>query len=171
MSDEPRSPEPKPQPASSVIELASRSSLPPAPVKPASAQPQLSRADASIPKEQVRSFAFLYAPGQQDACAAFGVFLRNVALKVSKKPLSVRTVLALEVQPGAGAPAILEAVKSSGAVGSILWLSGMPEVQAQEIEHASYKEEIFLRSVAPEKAQKRAFAMDMLFEIMLLKAG
>ena len=171
MSAAPQASEPKPQPASPVIELAQRPSLPPAPANPAAAQPQPSRADASFPKEQVRSFAFLYAPGQQDACAAFAVFLRNVALKVSKKPLDVRTVLAQEVQPGAGAPAILEAVKSSGAVGSILWLSGMPEVQAQDIEHAFSKEEIFLRSVAPEKAQKRAFAMDMLFEIMLLKAG
>ena len=48
---------------------------------------------------------------------------------------------------------------------------GMPEAQAQEIESAFSKEEIFLRLAAPEQAQKRTFAMDLLFEIMLLKAG
>jgi len=142
---------------------------------PASAPPPAAQAQGagaeSVKKEQLRSLAFLYASGQHDPCAAFARSLHHVALKVSKKPFYVRAALALEVGPGAGPAALLASVKASSAVGAILWLSGIPDAQAQEIEHAFSGEGIFLRSIAPEQAQKRVFSMDLLLDIMLLEAG
>jgi hypothetical protein len=127
--------------------------------------------DPKIPKDQIRRIAFLYAAGQKEACAAFEKFLKTVALKVSKKPLQVRNQATLEVPAGASTAAVLEAVKASGAAGALALFSGMPEAQAREIEEAFAKEDFFLRAVVPDQLQKRTFAMDMTFEIMLLRAG
>jgi len=162
--------EPPPPGLRPKASVAALQVAPPAQEQPPQASVPAAKEPARA-KEQGRSLAFLYPPGQKEACAEFAAFLGSVALKVSKKPMGLRTALALEVKPDAGAPAILEAVKSSGAAGAILWLGAMSEAQAQDIEYAFSKAEFFLRPAGPDKAQKRVFAMDVLFEIMLLKAG
>ncbi|MBI5245140.1 MAG: hypothetical protein HY922_15870 [Elusimicrobia bacterium] len=165
-------PAPKPQPA------------PPPEAKPAVPAPSPEKAaeiaavirtfaevDPKVANDQIRTLAFLHAPGQLEACVAFAKALRTVALKVSKKPLHVRIALVRDVPPGEGGAAVLEAVKAAGAAGAVELALGIPEAQAHEIEEAFSKEDFFLRAVTPEQAAKRTFSMDLAFEIMLLKAG
>ncbi|MFA6030637.1 MAG: hypothetical protein WC969_12340, partial [Elusimicrobiota bacterium] len=124
-----------------------------------------------VPVAQIRRLAFLFGPGQEAKCAEFEKFLRNTALKLSKKPLHIRSALFAEVGEGAAPEAVLEAMKAAGAVGAVGVLSGLSDARVGELQEVCAKADFFFRSVPLDQTQKRTLAMDMMLELMLLKAG
>lgn len=126
---------------------------------------------ANVPKEQVRRIAFLYAPGRKEDFEKFAAFVAEVALKVSKKPIHIHPAFVLELQPAADPAAVLQRVKEAGAVGCLAVLQGLKDSFIRDVEDAFSAEDFFLRVVDPAEASKRAAAIDLVVDMMLLRAG
>jgi hypothetical protein len=125
-----------------------------------------------VPKAQVRRIAYFCGPGSSAKLVEYEAFLRGVARGVSKKPVVLGCAFLAEAGPGGGcASSLAEAVKASGAAGAVALAAGFPEQDQKAIEELFSQEDIFLRWVGAEDAGKRPAAMDLIFEIMLLRAG
>lgn len=155
----PAPPAPPPPPDAPKIEFSAPA---PAPSDPAPPAPAAS--------EQVRQLAFLFSRDNEAACRAFAAFLASVALKVSKKPLYIEPVLFLEVGGELTATAALERARASGAVAVIALLGGLRPAQRKDLEEVFERGQRFFRVVAAEDADKRPFAIDLVVDLMLLKA-
>ncbi|HVE12192.1 MAG TPA: hypothetical protein VNI01_02250 [Elusimicrobiota bacterium] len=123
---------------------------------------------AGTPKEQIRRVAFLHGAEQTANCYRFAAFFEDVALKVSKKPLYVERALLLEIAPDQTSTTVLGQVMKSGAVAIFGFLEGMRPVQRKDLQELFEKSNLFFRTIAPEDAEKRAAAIDLVVDIMLL---
>ncbi|MFA5138649.1 MAG: hypothetical protein WC728_05390 [Elusimicrobiota bacterium] len=126
---------------------------------------------AKTPPEQVRRIAFLYSPQQANKIAPFTRFIGEVALKVSKKPIYLHKTLVAQVAPGVNPEELIKQVKGTGAVGALALLEGLPDNFIRDIEEAFNNEDLFFHQVLPADTTKRSVAVDLVVDMMLLKAG
>jgi hypothetical protein len=148
---------------------------PPVPAGPTTATPSEGFKEEAIPPktppEQVRRIAFLYSPQQANKIASFTRFIGEVALKVSKKPIYLHKTLVAQIAPGVKPDELIKQVKGTGAVGVLALVEGLPDNLIRDIEEAFNNEEFFFRQVPPTDTAKRSAAVDLVVDMMLLKAG
>ena len=124
-----------------------------------------------VPLEQVRRIAFLFSEPHGSKYKKVTKFIFDVAQKVSKKPLYVHVPLVAVVIPAIAVTEVREAVIKSGAVGAIGLLDGLPDEYIRKLDDAFDEEDVFLRIIKPEEVGKRVSAIDLVVDMMLLKAG
>lgn len=123
------------------------------------------------PKEQIRRLAFLAANGRREPLDKFAKFLTGVAATVSKRPIFIHKAALIICAPSANASEILEPVQKSGAAGLIILLEGFPAPLIEQLEKVCEANDIFLCKLASEDAAKRTAAIDIVVDLMLIRAG
>ncbi|TBR24106.1 hypothetical protein EPO15_04700 [bacterium] len=94
-----------------------------------------------------------------------------MAATVSKRPVYLhKSALALCDGP-VSASEVLALFQKANAAGILLLSEGLPPGLADQLEKVCEDQEIFCRRVSPEEAVKRTAAIDLVIDMMLLKAG
>jgi len=153
---------PKPAEASPSAEAA-QSAAPPSP-----AAPPPEEIPANTPKDQIRRVAYIHTFSCVEAERACAVFLSQAARTISKKPIFLREVLSLEVSNSSDVNAAFEKVSQAKAVVVLAVTEGWPSSKGDELSAACSAGGVLFRSVAPGDVQKKATAVDVIVDMMLL---
>ena len=137
---------------------------PTAPAKP----PPTAEISASTPKDQIRRVAYIHTASCAEAKAGFAAFLSLSARTISKKPIFLREVLSLEVSNPSDPNAIFEKVRQAKAVAVLAVTEGWIQAKSDELSEVCVRAGVLFRSVAPSDVQKKATAVDVIVDMMLL---
>lgn len=177
---EPSEAKPLASQAKSPLEIKFGSEPAPAPPGAAAAQPPQAPTPAAagaeahddIPagagKDQIRRVAVLWSPGAEKAREAFVKFLDESARTISKKPLYLRKVLVEPVASDADDEALVEKARLARAAAVLGLLEGVPEARLRELGAKFSRAGIAFRAVAAADLDKRATAVDIVVDLMLL---
>jgi len=152
----------KPAEASQPVEAAKPAAPPPPAAPPSEEIPP------NTPKDQIRRVAYLHTFSCAEAERAFAAFLSQAARTISKKPIFLREVLSLEVSNSSDVNAVFEKASQAKAVVVLAVTEGWPSSKGDELSAACSTGGILLRSVAPGDVQKKATAVDVIVDMMLL---
>lgn len=147
-----------------------KKAAPPA-AKPLSMNFQEKPIPEKTPKEQVRRVAYLCSAQQAARFAKCEQFIFQVAQKVSKKPIHVHTAVVIQIAAGMDSQQIVATVKKSGAAGALALIEGLGDAQTRDIEETFDNEDVFYRVIPSADVGKRTMAIDLVVDMMLLKAG
>lgn len=163
-------------PPAAAVPPTPKTAVPPAAAAPAAAVPPAADAvlvqdiPADVPRDQIRRVAFLYATGQRTPFADFIRLVDSLALQFSKKPLYLRKVYLAEVFAENDFQAIAEKIKTTGAVGVVGVLPGIPEGSVRAMEAGLSAAGISYYWLTPEEAFKRPVVLGLVVELMLLNS-
>jgi len=144
---------------------------PPAPTKPAEpAKPAAASEEipAATPKDQIRRVAYVYTFAGNEARLALGAFLSQAARTISKKPLFLRQVLALEVGAQSDPEAVYQKAREAKAVAVLAVVEGWPAAKVDALSEACSRGAMLFRSIPPGDVQKKSTAVDVIVDMMLL---
>ncbi len=177
----PPPPEPvKPPPPPEPVKPPEAAAPPPSPApKPVEApKPAAASADAApakptelatdTPKEQIRRVCYVHTAECAQIKLAFAAFLSQAARTISKKPLFLREVLALEVGVASDANAVVQKALQAKAAAVLAVVEGWPSTKVDELSEACTRANLLFRSVASADAQKKSTAVDIIVDMMLL---
>ena len=156
-------PPPAPAPAPAPV-----AAPPPAAAPVAASVPPVPNFPADAPKEQIRRVAYIYTSSCSEAKAGFAAFLSQAARTISKKPLYLREVLAMEVGAASDPNALVEKARQAKAVAILAVAEGWPPNKIDDLSEACSRANLLFRSVAPGDAQKKSTAVDIIVDRMLL---
>ncbi|MFH1725500.1 MAG: hypothetical protein ABII00_12895 [Elusimicrobiota bacterium] len=160
-----------PEPAAAAPEPAAVAPAAPAKKGPRGVSTDPEPIPDKTPAEQIRRIAFLYDPGHETVYVKFSQFLSEVAAKVSKKPLYLHKAVVAGLTRAMDTQELLGHFKKTGAVGVFLLVEGVNKAQILDIEKTCEDEDIFFAQIAPEEVDKRTRAIDLVVDLMLMKAG
>lgn len=159
-SPPPVAPAPKaPEPAK-----AAEPAKPAEPVKP----PPPAEIPANTPKDQIRRVVYINTAACAEPKAVFAAFLSQAARTISKKPIFLREVLSLEVANSSDPNAIFEKARQAKAVAVLAVTEGWSQAKSDELSEACSHAGVLFRCVAPSDVQKKATAVDVIVDMMLL---
>jgi hypothetical protein len=154
---------------------AAEAPKPPAAAKPAEPPPPAAPAAPAaedIPggalKDQIRRVAYVHTASCAEARASFATFLSQAARTISKKPLYLRQVLALELTAGSDPLAVFEKAREAKAVAVLAVADGWPPAKVDALSEACARGGMLFMSIAPGDVQKKATAVDVIVDMMLL---
>jgi len=101
----------------------------------------------------------------------FLLFIGPVAKKFGKKPLHLHKSVVAEFREDMDIKQFLEKIKETKVVGVLAILDGMTDDRCQAFEDTCDDEEVFFKKVPGDTITKRMFAVDLVLEMMLLRAG
>jgi len=167
-ASQPVVPEPKPTPPPAAAPPAPA----PAPTAAAPAEPadasKPGEFDPKTPKEQIRRVAYAYTAPSAEVKLAFAAFLSQAARTISKKPLFLREVMAIEVGAASDANAVVQKALQAKAASVLAVVEGWPLAKIDELSDACARANLLFRSVASADAQKKSTAVDIIVDMMLL---
>jgi hypothetical protein len=181
----PPPPPPAPAPAPKAVEPPKPAPVPapaPPPAKPAaapvSAAPGLRPAAPlgedglpdKTPKAQIRRVAYLYLDKFDKERDLFAAFLMTTAQTVSKKPLFLRKVLFQPVGNETDVTALTARVMETKAVAVMGIVDGLSEAKLKDVTDALGNAGLMFRVIPPGEVQKRAVAVDIIVDMMLLSS-
>jgi hypothetical protein len=162
-------PEPAKPAAAAVVPAAAPKVPPPAADAKAPAPgPVAEDVPATAAKDQIRRVAYIHTFACAEPRAAFAAFLSQAARTISKKPLYLRQVLALEVDGVSDPNAIFEKARAAKAVAVLAVLEGWPPAKIDALEEACSRGGLLFRSIAAAEVQKKSTAVDVIVDMMLL---
>ena len=123
------------------------------------------------PEGQIRRIAYIYSESQKASMEKLIEFLNSVAGTVSKKPLYLHKSVVAVIKPTTRPTDLLGHLKKTKTVGVIAILEGLSYDQAADIEGLCDDEDISYRKFSPDEVGKRTSAIELLLELMLLRAG
>ncbi len=123
---------------------------------------------ANTPKEQIRRVAYAYTAACGEAKLTFAAFLSQAARTISKKPLFLREVLAVEVGAASDANAVVQKALQAKATSVLAVVEGWPPAKIDELSDACARANLLFRSVASADAQKKSTAVDIIVDMILL---
>lgn len=123
---------------------------------------------ADAGKDQIRRIAVLWSAGAEKSRPGFVKFLDESARTISKKPLYLRKVLAEPVSPEADDDALVEKCRAARAAAVLGLLEGFPEARLRELGVKFSRVSIVFRAVSAADLDKRATAVDIVVDLMLL---
>ena len=137
------------------------------PPKPAAVPPPAD-IPAGTPKDQIRRVAYIHTASCVEAKDSFAAFLSSAARTISKKPLFLREVLSLEVANASDPNAVLEKARQAKAVAVLAVTDGWSQAKSDELSEACARAGVLFRGVPPGDVQKKATAVDVIVDMMLL---
>lgn len=120
------------------------------------------------PKGQIRRVAYLYLDKFEKERDAFAAFLMTTAQTVSKKPLFLRKVLFQPVGDQTDVTALTGRILETKAVAVMGILDGLSEAKLKDVTEAMSNAGLMFRLIPPAEVQKRAVAVDIIVDMMLL---
>ena len=112
--------------------------------------------------------AYIHTFSCAEAKAGFSVFLSHAARTISKKPIFLREVISLEVSNSSDPNAVFEKVRQAKAVALLAVTEGWPQAKVEELSEVCTRGAILFRAVSPGDVQKKATAVDVIVDMMLL---
>ena len=166
---------PTPAPASAEPLKLAEMPKPSAAVKsaepPQPAAPAVSAAEdipSSAPKSSIRRVAYVYTLACDEARASFAAYLSQAARTISKKPLYLRQVMALELNAGSDPLAAFEKAREAKAVAVLAVAEGWPPAKINALSEACARGGLLFLSIPPGDVQKKSTAVDVIVDMMLL---
>lgn len=163
-----------PKPAAAPAPAAAKPAAAPVPaaasgpgLKPAAALSEDAFPDKT-PKSQIRRVAYIYLDKFEKERDVFAAFLMTTAQTVSKKPLFLRKVLFQPVGDQTDVTALSGRIMETKAVSVMGLVEGMSEAKLKDITDALGNAGLMFRVVPPAEVQKRAVAVDIIVDMMLL---
>ncbi|MDD5657576.1 MAG: hypothetical protein PHF00_10025 [Elusimicrobia bacterium] len=123
---------------------------------------------ANTGKDQVRRVALIYLTKHAALRDPFIRLLDQTAQTVSKKPLFLRRVLCQPVTASCETAQVLALVAAAKPVAVLGLLEGLPEAKLSQLTEALGSAGLMFRGVAAADAAKKAVAVDIIVDMMLL---
>jgi hypothetical protein len=124
---------------------------------------------ANTPKDQIRRIAYIYTFACQDARVACATFLSQAARTISKKPIYLRQVTALEVTSASDPEAVYQKARQANATAVLAIVEGWPQAKLDALSEACARGGLLFRSIPPGDVQKKSTAVDVIVDLMLLQ--